>query len=99
MTVISNDVRHWLLIYKDGKEVVRWAVSERAAQNRWIKTRCASKESALRNSFRPRFTMGKYASTNNVKTYEDIYDTEMLREVFKTRKVVRGNLEYVYVVL
>lgn len=99
MTVISNDVRHWLLIYKNGKEMVRWSVSERAAQNRIKNNRCASKESALCLSFQPRFIMGRYDSTTNKKTYEDIYDNTMLREVFKTRKAVRGNLEYVYVVL
>lgn len=98
MSVISNDVRHWLLIYKDGKEVIRWAVSARALMNRMTE-RPRSKESALCLSFQPRFILGRYSTTTNTTTHEDVYDKEMLREVFKTRKAVRGNLEYVYVVL
>lgn len=98
MTVASTDTRHWLLIYRDGKEIIRWAVSQRALNNRMAE-RSRSKESALCMSFQPRFIMGKYPSTTNKKTHEDVYNPEMLREVFKTRKAISGNLEYVYLVL
>lgn len=97
MTVISNETRHWLLIYRDGKEMVRWATKERSVQNRMENRR--SRETALYVSFLPRFTVGKYESTTNKITYEDLCDRDMLKEVFKTRKAIRGNLEYVYVVL
>lgn len=99
MTVLSDDVRHYLHVYENGVLVISWATSNRAIGNRIRERKATSEAVALYRSFAPRFLLSRYKSTSNVTSYEHLLHRDMLKQVFTKNAVSNGVLEYRYEIM